>query len=434
MELPNEITRALDTAWNREVAENSIERWLNLCESENWGATPDNMPMLVRIFGASWYFTRFIFVNGREAARLVDSEPPAEITAEGLEDDFLEVLEIDDLEGRLERLRILKNRFMLRVLIAFLQEEYNQEQTEYILTCLAEATLRVIVRLFDLTPEQSTAPVTVLGMGRMAGHEMTFGSDLDLIFLYGADSRDMHPETERQIRLLLRHIAMRTSMGVLYDVDMRLRPHGNAGILVTTFPSFIEYHSSDRDVWERQMMTRCRPVAGLDDRVMSLMQETRGHIYSHHDIDFLRSEIAGMRARVERELGRPAGKYEVKRGRGGIMDIDFITHFFQLAHGHEREELRTASTRAALRFIGEAGMLESDTCGRLLEAYDFLKQVEMSLRLFDMKAISTFPYEPGANAVLARAMGFGEQGPEAFVEYYRAVTQGVREIFNSVMN
>ncbi len=433
MTLPADINSALDKAWNRDVAASSIERWLGLCESEGWGRVPDNMELLVRLFGASWYFTRFLFVNGREIAELVDREPPADLSTEKLLGQFGEALTLDSLEAQLERLRILKNTVMLQILLGNLRGQFDQAQTEEFLTHLAEATVRIIAQVFHLTPEQSDAPVTILGMGRMAGHEMTFGSDLDLIFLYAGDSDNVDAETERRIRLLLRHIAMQTPTGSLYDVDMRLRPHGNAGVLVTTFRSFLDYHSGERDVWERQMMTRCRPVCAVDDRVRALMADVERHVFAGLDGDLLRNEIAVMRARVERELGRPAGKYEVKRGHGGLMDIDFITHFFQLGHGHEREALRTASTRSVLRLVDEYGMLDSESCRQLLQAYDFLKQVEMSLRLFDMKPVSTFYYDPEANTTLARAMGFGDEGPEAFIDHYRTVTDGVRDIFNSVM-
>ncbi|MEX2525173.1 MAG: hypothetical protein WD750_09465 [Gammaproteobacteria bacterium] len=434
MELPADVRDALNAAWRRDVAEKSIERWLGLCESEGWGRIPEDMALLVRIFGASWYFTRFIFVNGPDMVRLVDEDSPADLSTQAWLEVFREVYSIEGLESRVDRLRVLKNRIMLQILIAYLRQDCSMEQTEYALTCLAEATMQVVTRLFLLAPDDTDHPVTVLGMGRMAGHEMTFGSDLDVIFLYAGESSDMDVELERRIRLLLRHIAMQTPAGSLYDMDMRLRPHGNAGVLVTTFRSFMDYHGADREIWERQLMTRCRPVANLTDEVHTLMEDVNSHIFGKYDIDILKSGIADMRQRVEKELGRPTGKYEVKRGRGGIMDIDFITHYFQLAYGHEQRGLRTGSTRAVLRLIDESGLLADNTGGRLLDSYDFLKRVEMSLRLFDMKPISTFPFDEEANISLARAMGFGESGSRAFVDHYRTVTDDVRDIFNSIMN
>ena len=433
MKLPAEVRQALDHAWNREVAQNSMERWLGLCRKEGWKNTPRNLPLLTRIFGASWYFTRFVFVNANDIANVIDQEPPGDMSAESCSVMLEEALEGKDLETCLERLRILKNRIMLQILIAFLNHVFDQARTEYLLTCLAEATLRITARLFRLIREYSSNAVTILGMGRMAGYEMTFGSDLDIIFLYDGSGDDLDVQTEKQIRALLRHIALQTQMGVLYDVDMRLRPHGNAGVLVTSYKSFLEYHSRERDIWERQMMTRCRPVLDVSDDTRNLMEKVNRQIYANYEDGSLRSEIAAMRKRVQKELGSPSGKYEIKRGRGGIMDIDFITHYYQLAYGHEQDELQTASTRRVLQLASILGFLDSVESDRLLASYNFLKQVEMSLRLFDMKSVSAFPSEPGANTALARAMGYKDGEEERFIHRYKSVTNSVRESFDAVM-
>jgi len=433
MKLPGEITAALDRAWNREVAANSVERWLALCEREDWDETPRDLSLLIRIFGASWYFTRFIFVNGRAAAALIDREPPVEVSTQFYSEALGGALEGEEPEQQLDSLRQLKNRCMLQILIAVLEGRFDQEQCEYALTCLAEATLGLMLGILHLDCPDAGGPLTILGMGRMAGREMTFGSDLDLIFLYGGEGGDIDPRTERGIRQLLRHIALQTPQGMLYDVDMRLRPHGNAGVLVTSFASFLEYHSRERDVWERQMMTRCRSILDGSAEITDLMKKVVRQIYAGYEEEHLRGEIVGMRQRVQKELGSPAGKFEIKRGRGGIMDIDFITHFLQLAHGHDREELRTASTREVLRRAAALGLIDSGTASALLEAYDFLKRVEMSLRLFDMKPISAFSSQPEANTALAKAQGYAEGEEQRFMEHYQAVTNSVREHFNAIL-
>jgi glutamate-ammonia-ligase adenylyltransferase len=433
VKLPAEVTHAIEQAWNRDVAKKSMERWLELCEKEGWKHTPQNLPLLTRIFGASWYFTRFIFVNGSDIADLIDQEPSDDLTALDCTAMLEEALEYGELEACLERLRILKNRVMLQILIAYLRQVFDQARTEYSLTCLAEATLDITARLFRLARENSSNDVTILGMGRMAGYEMTFGSDLDIIFLYDGSGNDMDPRTEKQIRSLLRHIAVQTPAGMLYDVDMRLRPHGNAGVLVTSYKSFLEYHSRERDIWERQMMTRCRPILDVNDDARKLMDRVKRQIYARYDEDHLRSEIVTMRKRVQKELGSPSGKFEIKRGRGGIMDIDFITHYYQLAYGHDQDKLQTCSTRTVLQLASILGFLDSVGSDELLVTYDFLKRVEMSLRLFDMKSISAFPSEPEANTNLARAMGFEDGEEEQFLNHYKSVTNSVRNSFNRIL-
>ena len=432
MKLPGEVGSALPLAWHGEVARNSMERWLTLCRREGWTDTPRDLSLLTRVFGASWYFTRFMFVDGREAAVIIDADPPSGVSTRSYLDVLLQALECPGREEALERLRLYKNRLMLQILAASLRGALDQEGVEYALSCLAEATLAAVARLHELAGEHDGHPVTVLGMGRMAGYEMTFGSDLDIIFLYHGSGSDLDPEVERRIRLLLRNIALPTSLGVLYEVDMRLRPHGNAGVLVTSVGTFLDYHGGDRAVWERQMMTRCRPVLDPGGAGQTLLDEVHSRIYTGYDAAHLREEIAAMRKRVQKELGSPGGKFEIKRGRGGIMDIDFISHYLQLAHGYDQEDLRSASTRRVLRQAARLGLLDNGDAETLLAAYDFLKQLEMSLRLFDMKSVSAFPSDPHANAALAIAMGHaGDE--EGFVRQYRAVTAGVREIFNRIL-
>ena len=423
----------LESTWHRDTAQASLERWLSLCEQEDWGETPRNMELLIRIFGASWYFTRFIYVNGREVAELVDKTEVEEFTTAALYDYLIGNMEHDSLEVQLERLRYLKNCLMFRILVLNLSKKIEQEQTEYALTCLAEATLQYMVRLFKLSPGLSESPISVLGMGRMAGHEMTFGSDLDLIFLYSGNDGEIDPRSERAIRSLLRNISLQSPMGILYEVDMRLRPHGNAGILVTSHKSFLEYHSEKRDIWERQMMTRCRPVLNINAEVESLMKEVGRHIYTEYDNEHLKQEIIYMRKRVQKELGSQEGKYDVKRGKGGIMDIDFICHYLQLANGHTVPALQTPATRDALRALHKMDYIDEKTQKELLESYDFLKKIEMSLRLFDMKPVSAFPVESKSTIALSRAMGFYANGSEDFINTYKTVTSQVRNNFKKIL-
>jgi glutamate-ammonia-ligase adenylyltransferase len=139
-----------------------------------------------------------------------------------------------------------------------------------------------------------------------------------------------------------------------------------------------------------------------------------------------------MRMRVEHELGRPRGKFEVKRGRGGLMDIDFISHYLQLRHGPERPELRTCSTRTALARAAEAGILQAEAARLLLDAYDWLKRVEACLRLFDMRSVSAFSDQPEKIAPLARGMGCGDDAGH-FLEEYRRTTGSVRACFDELL-
>ncbi|MEX2352919.1 MAG: hypothetical protein WD709_01935, partial [Gammaproteobacteria bacterium] len=402
------LEQALKQAWHEETARNSLERWTKLGEQQNWAGNIKDMPMLVKLFGASWYFTRFIFALGPEAITLLTERDQPQLDKKYFLELMQQAQEFDDIEQRVNRLRVLKNTCMLRILVAYLRNELPLEQLEAALTELAEVTLDVLIRSFQILPQHKEFPVTILGMGRMAGYEMTFGSDLDLIFLYEPDDQDSYAEIGKTIRLLLRTIAQPASAGLLYEVDMRLRPHGNSGPLVTSYNSFLEHHSGKRDVWEKQMMTRCRPVLVLSDNLDKVMSDTRDSIYSQYDKTYLRNEIVSMRMRVQKELGSPKDKYEIKRGYGGIMDIDFISHYYQLAYGHEFTELQTGSTRLALTELVRLKLVDAATSNSLIGHYNYLKKVEMCLRLFDMKSVDSFTGFDEDNIALSRAMGHGD--------------------------
>ena len=421
---------ALAAAWHGDSAAASLERWRQVCDSEGWDDIPRDQAKLATVFGVSWYFTRFIFFRGAAAARLIDE------AASGLPDGSLGAPDpaatASGVEEQVEELRVRKNEAMLRLLIAWLDGRLSQAQAEAALTRLAESVLRVMLDRFVYNDGAAGLHAAVLGMGRLAGGEMNFGSDLDLIFLHDSPAGAQGGEMPRRVRALLRHIAAASPAGSLYEVDMRLRPHGTSGALITTADSFKAYHAGARDVWERQMMTRCRPVCDPEGVGARTMQSVLPHVYGRRPAAELRAEIRAMRLRVERELGRPQGKIEVKRGRGGIMDIDFISHCIQLRDGIEDPGFRSCSTREVLVRAAAAGTLAKDSAALLLDAYDWLKRVEACLRLFDMRSVSAFSDQPGAIVPLARGMGCGEDAPR-FLEEYRRRTGAVRACFDALL-
>jgi len=433
---PEEVRMALPKAWNPEAAASSMERWLTVCGREGWGTCPQNLSLLTRLFGASWYFTRLVFFRGREVARYFDVSALTDYSVDALHQVLAQDGQEADLEQRFDRLRLAKNELMLRIFLSYLQVELNQEQMERALTNLAEASLQRAMELLWKEEDRSVQEIAVLAMGRMAGGEMNFGSDLDLIFLYSDKSGNDVGGMLRQIRTLLRYIALPAPSGILYEIDMRLRPYGTAGTLISPARYFIEYHGGKREIWERQMMTRCRPVVDHQALAAQTLAAITLCIYAAHEPDSLRSEILHMRKKVQNELGSPQGKYELKRGSGGIMDIDFLTHYLQLRHGHEHPVLRTPSTRSALRQLNQSGCIDDRQSGELLTAYDFLKRLESVLRVADLKNVSAFATDihDGANQRLGRAMGYldadTKTATERFMQEYLNVTRKVREYFS----
>jgi glutamate-ammonia-ligase adenylyltransferase len=379
------LQTALAKAWHRDVAQSSMDRWLSLSEKNHWQRCPENLELLATLFGASWYFTRFVFFRGRKIASIFDDARALDFTSASLIDEFLYVSAGDDQETQIEALKIAKNEVMLTILLAQLSKT----------------------------------------------------SDLDLIFLYSGGSQELGYKISSFVRKLMRNIGISSPAGLLYEVDMRLRPHGNSGVLVTGEQSFVVYHQGEREIWERQMMTRCRAVFGNGNLAGSALVKIESSVYQKFNNDILRSEIVDMRKLVEDELGSQKGKYDLKRGEGGIMDIDFLTHYLQLLHGCEDKSLRTTSTRKALIKLSEAGKISKTNSKFLLDAYDYLKCIESHLRVFDMRSISSFSKDTSKLEGLVRSMDYLDDNiqdaAKIFLDEYRNTTQRVRQIFNDIL-
>ncbi len=435
MERNDLIQLALESAWHRQTAEASLERWLQICEQEQWGEIPENIDQLVSVFGASWYFTRFIFYNGRNSAALIDRPVLKNFEFETLFAYLSSALEIDGQEQQFQRLRGLKNEVMLLILLRRLTAKDALHENESALTHLAIATLTVAMLIVGLDLEQNDCRIAVLGMGRIAGYEMNYGSDLDLIFLYEDNSEVFHTLFSQKVRFLLRNMSLLSATGVLYDIDMRLRPHGTSGALITSLASFLDYHQAEREIWERQMMTRCRPIIDFQGLGDNAMQQIMPTLYGDAYTTLLPAEILAMRLRVQDELGSRRGKYDIKRGRGGIMDIDFLTHYLQLKNGHLHPALQTSSTRTVLGVLAGQSLLPPDHAAGLLDAYDFFKRIEACLRLFDMKSVNTFASKLDDTHALVRAMACGKQhAADHFLGEYREKSSWVRDLFVNTLH
>lgn len=432
-----EIQAALTSAWHSETAGNSLERWLELSQQENWEMSVDALTLMTSLFGASWYFTRFCFYRGNNIIKLFDNEMQDVSAVKASLNDLKNISSDGSLDEAIEQLRIKKNEVMLSILLLQLGTVVNQEQAEVLLTQLADHVLFVMYRLFGLD-QFETIQCSVLAMGRFAGGEMNYGSDLDLIFIEKVLVRDSKEYIVNKVRKMLRYISTMDPSGTLYEIDMRLRPHGNSGVLVTPLESFLKFHQAEREVWERQMMTRCRVVVGNEELSEQINNAVLNNIYGEYEISYLAKEIMKVRLLVEQELAGGTNKIDIKRGKGGVMDIDFLTHFLQLAYGSKYPQLRSASTRQVLRESSKLGFINEKTAVELSAIYDFYKKSEAALRVFDMKSISAVIKDTKSLIPLAKATGFfNDDHDKAVAEYQDRLMQyrdRVRQIFESIIH
>jgi glutamate-ammonia-ligase adenylyltransferase len=303
----------------------------------------------------------------------------------------------DDDEQQMERLRQFARSNRLRVAAADLAGAIPLMVVSDYLTWVAEAvTAEVLEDAWRYLVKRHGRPTEILGedkgfaviaYGKLGGLELGYGSDLDLVFLHGNRSASGMTDGARPIandlfyaRLGQRMIHLytaRTASGVLYEVDMRLRPNGNAGLLVSSLGAFETYQKNEAWTWEHQALLRARPIAGdaqVAGRFESIRREVLGRV---RDAERLRAEVREMREKMRATLDRSGnGRFDVKQGLGGVADIEFMVQYLALRWAHQHSALLdwTDNIRQ-LETLARLGLLEGDTAKRLMDAYRSFRAV-----------------------------------------------------------
>ncbi|HEY6105580.1 MAG TPA: bifunctional [glutamate--ammonia ligase]-adenylyl-L-tyrosine phosphorylase/[glutamate--ammonia-ligase] adenylyltransferase, partial [Anaeromyxobacteraceae bacterium] len=362
----------------------------------------------------------------------------------------------DRLERQLGELRRYKDEEVLRIAIHDIAGTIDLAGVTAQLTELAECCLESSLSLAeDEAREKAKRPpgrLCVVGMGKLGGRELGYHSDLDLIFLYpgeeepggpGAGQSGTHQLHSRLAQRFMAFLQMPLREGFLYKIDTRLRPSGNQGALVISVQGFTRYHAAAgaeqvrSQLWERQALLRARHVAGdaqlwkqVHERV--ILPAVYGPVA---DRAAMAAEVRRMRERMEAQIGKESTRGKnPKTGRGGLVDVEFAVQFLQLAHGHLNPSVRTPSTLAALQRLREAGLLREAHHQALHEGYQFLRRLELRLRIVHDYAIDHLPEEERQLRQLARRLGyFGEDPGARLLADYARVTEEVRRAYEEVV-
>jgi glutamate-ammonia-ligase adenylyltransferase len=312
-------------------------------------------------------------------------------------------------------------RYAIGELLGFL----DIEEVESCLSLLADAVLIQVLR--ELDPQQR---LLLVALGKYGGAELTFGSDLDLLFVAADTDAAAAEAVIRELQRLLRHGG---PLGAIFEVDLRLRPHGDAGPLSTTPAVLRAYHAGiSAQPWERQLLTRARIVTGPPDLASDIGAFVTGLLYSAPLGESAAAAMWAMRGRIERErdaVSPPERAF--KTGAGGLVDFEFLVQLLQLRHGHAYPALRQPGTRRGLRALASAGLISQEAAARLLDNYDFLKRIEILLRGDANRSVSVMGATPEARTPLARWLGFA--GEEAFWNAHCTRLAETRQIVSSLL-
>jgi glutamate-ammonia-ligase adenylyltransferase len=331
-----------------------------------------------------------------------------------------------DLEAHLDALRILRREETCLTACLDLGGAVAFEEASDFLSILAETIAQRALELArgGLSPSESGQAFSVVGMGRIAGREFTYHSDLDLIFLYQGEAEEI-TMASRLGQRLISYLTTMTGAGVAYAVDTRLRPSGQQGTLVTSFEAFERYQRGTAQTWEHLAMLRARSIAGAVPDAQQVLDRVRARVLAVGGRPW--KSLAPLRRRVVAERAREsASAVSLKTGPGGLMDVDFLAGGALLERGTERFP--------ALPSV--AAMLHAAACGdrvdRLLADYRFLRIVEARARWVagrSIEALGTASEGLGAVAALV------EPGlaPAALLEEIARARRGIREAYDAVI-
>jgi len=245
----------------------------------------------------------------------------------------------------------------------------------------------------------------VVAYGKLGGKELGYASDLDLIFLYD-DADERAPENYARLAQRLNHwLTTRTSSGALFETDLRLRPSGEAGLLVSSIEAFAQYQERSAWVWEHQALTRARCCAG-DAQVGAAFEQVRHRILMRpREAAALAQEVLGMRERMHASHPNPSGLFDVKHDRGGMIDLEFIVQYLVLAHAARHAGLTgNLGNIALLGMAAHLGLIAHDLAEQCRESYREFRRMQHALRLGGARYARVPPEVVAPRAAAVRAL------------------------------
>ena len=426
---------------------------------------PSTLEALTRVCGTSLYLADMLIASPELFDLL--TVPTLIERSKTLAEKKEEALQIvaEAPEGRMfSMLRQYKNDEIWRIALRNILGNATLPTTTEELSDLAEAVLQAIypeieaeMREAHGTPLSSDGtPVTfaIVAMGKFGGRELNFSSDLDVMYVYSADGETTEgmPNVEYFAAVglaLVNRLAGNQGMGI-YEIDLRLRPHGSGGAIALPLAGYQHYYDHTGEVWERQALTRARVVAG-DTEVLGNRFLEIAHAFCYSDALTSEeiAEIVHTRKRKEAQATRRTstrrrgrGKTQtpianVKSGYGGLVDIEFVVQTLQLVHGGDAPSIRVQNTPLAIERLHDLGVLTETQRDGLSAAYLFLRRVENALRIVHDRPLNALPKNRTELAQLARRLEYVEtEGipiADAFLQDYGKWTETTRSLFNQIL-
>lgn len=330
---------------------------------------------------------------------------------------------VDEEEALQQALRLFRRREMVRIVWRDLTGTADLEETLEDLSELADVCIRrALDKVYAWALKRFGVPraadgrqqhLIVLGMGKLGARELNLSSDIDLIFCFpdhghtdGRRAMENEAFFTKVGRQLIGVLNKQTVDGFVFRVDMRLRPFGDAGPLVSSYDAMEAYYHSQARDWERYAMVKARAITGLAEDVALLDEMLRGFVYRRY-IDFgVIESIRDMKRMIEAEMYKKGQDANIKLGQGGIREIEFIGQAFQLVRGGRERDLQIRPIQQVLPLLAEKDLLPADAVDGLLAAYRFLRLTENRIQAWRDEQDHRIPEDEEGRRRIAQSMGF----------------------------
>jgi len=385
---------------------------------------PRVIESLVTIFSGSQFLTEIILRNPKNVSLLVHRKSLTHRkSAEQIHIEAGKVIRETAEENILNALRLYQRSEILRIGVSDLLALYDLRTVTQQLSNLADGLVRACLDLASQQSGISADDFGVIAMGKHGAEELNYSSDIDLLFISANDPM----EKLKLGQHLIDNIGKVTPEGFLYRVDMRLRPWGRDGFLVTTSDGYLQYIQGHARLWEKQALLKARPVAGDIALGEKLLTQVQPYIFSHAP-DEVRASVFAMKQRTEQVLqqkGRDWG--EVKLGEGSIRDVEFVVQYLQLAHGNQYPDLHGRATLHILPRLARHHLLTHEEARILADGYTLLRTIEHYIQVMHYQQTYTMPSDPNALALLAVRLGF--KNTDALTDRYDEHRKAIRAIY-----
>ena len=352
-----------------------------------------------------------------------------------------------------------RRRELLRTYLHDIRRDHSLVETTEELSNLADAILQYALnlarqeldnrygspRVIDERGRIATADFCIMGLGKLGSRELNYASDIDLVFLYsdegttsGSGDRGEVSNREYFVKLseaVARLVGQSGGEGAAYRVDLRLRPHGRDGALACSLKEAVRYYERNAQDWERQTLIRSRASAGSAELFAHFKDLVTPHVFRPEiSVAEALASVRLAKQKIDRQVEKKSG-FNVKLGRGGIREIEFIAQALQLAHGGRDDWLRAPHTLVSIERLADRNFIAQQERSDLSDAYRFLRTVEHRLQMEHGLQTHTVPESRDTRALIGKRVGCSGNWPEKqFTELLQHHTKNVRRIYDRLFS